>query len=319
MAAAAADIPISSTIELPNYTIGSMIRYYPLETKDEHYTVLQLNTGEVLQLKSPNHLVRKQLKFASFAAWYETLPGSPDPKLFKVTPGKGSPFRALNITHFESLPDSNKDSRLGDIYKWNRDIINIMSELRPDLLHNTAFVETYNVLTKLLKKYEANLMILYYCYDKYNPEYLLKFAPGPNNLGRYSYWFKDMSLTWFDNYDDDSYWYRSLRESIPVLSAAEKFTAKSQITAAFKACVDTIKSELYPILLTKYKNRQAKHYLGIYTRRLKANERAMEKLEAKHKKLEDMASYYALEIMSTEKILEEATATATSITSTSAS
>lgn len=295
--AAATDIPILSTPEMPTYTVGSMIRYYPSETKDEHYTALQLKTGEVLQLKSPNPMVRKQLKFASFAAWYETLPGSPDPATFKVLVGKGSLVDSPSLSHLECFPEANKT--IGDIYKWNRNIIPIMMELTPNLLHDPTFVKEYNAFTSLLTKYAANLMIIYTKIEKYNPSHLLQLIPEEYGVG----WFKNLSLAWIDDYYGMSAGRRRVPAS-PVLSAAEKFTAKSQITASLKACIDAITPTLYDILCVKYKNRKHKLLFNMYMRRLKSNERAIKKLEDKRKWLEECANQCAQRIKENEKTLE---------------
>jgi hypothetical protein len=299
--AASCDIPMIPVPELPTYSTGSLIRYYPVETNDEHYTVLQLKSGEVLQLKSTNPMVRKQLKFPTFASWYETLTGSPDPATFKVLVGKGSPFDSPSLSHLESFPDA--DKTIGDIYLWNRNIIPIMMELTPHLLHNPTFVKKYNTFTSLLTKYAANLMLTYTKIEKYNPSHLLLLIPG-----EYGGWFKNLALTWIDDYLGMSAG-RRLEPAPPILSTAEKFTAKSQIIASLKACIDVISPTLYNILYVKYKNIKAKSLLDVYIRRLKSNEHAIKKLENNRKWLEECTNQCARRIRETEKTLEEATAT----------
>lgn len=298
--AAATDIPILSTPELPTYTVDSMIRYYPSETKDEHYTALQLKTGEVLQLKSPNSMARKQLKFASFAAWYETLPGSPDPATFKVQLGKGSVFVSPNTAHLESLPDYDKSLSSGDIYKWNRIIVRLISELTPDLLQNPSFVDNYNTLTKLLKRYETNLMMGYDYMDRYNPDYILKLIPAPN-YGRSSYWFQHLPLTWCDEYRDGPAWYKSLALREPSISKEEKAEVRRQITESLQGCIDAVKPTLYEPLAAVYRYSRAKYELSICKRRLKVNDRAMKKIEDRRKYLEEMANKYARIVIDYEK------------------
>jgi hypothetical protein len=298
--AAPSDSVILTSTDLPVYPTGSMIRYYPSETKDEHYTVLQLKTGEVLQLKSPNQMVRTQLKFASFAAWYETLSGSPDAAAFKVQLGKESVFVSPKTAHLESLPDYDKNLNSGDIYKWNRMIVRLISELTPELLQNPSFVDNYNTLTKLLKRYETNLMMVYDYMDRYNPDYILKLIPAPN-YGRSSYWFQHLPLTWCDEYRDGPAWYKSSASREPSISNEEKAEVRRQITESLQRCIDAVKPTLYEPLAAVYRYSRAKYELSICKRSLKVNDRAMKKIEDRRKYLEEMANKYARIVIDYEK------------------
>ncbi len=299
--AASSDSVVLTPTDLPVYPAGSMIRYYPTESKDEHYTVLQLKTDEVLQLKSPNPMVKKQLKFASLTAWYETLPGSPDPATFNVALGKESVCVLSKISHLKPLPEPKPP--ISDIYAWNRNIVRVMSEFTPHLLHDPVFVENYNTLTRLLKKYAANLVIcssfINYI-EKYNPYDMLLLKPGG-----YHGWFENLQLMWLDDYLG-----RRVSPAPPVLSKVEKDTARSQITDALKACIGAVTKKLFPILLAKYKNSQAKSQLSVYTRSLKANDRALKKLGERRKWLEEYANQCTQRIRETEKVLEDAIASA---------
>jgi hypothetical protein len=293
-AASDADIPsvsATTTTEIPSYPANTLIRYYPTEGKDEHYTALQLKTGEVLQVKSANKMVRKSLKFTNFQAWRDSLPGTPDTAAFKVIMGTGGATLDLSkASHLAPLPPM--EDRYNDIYCWNRQITKVLLEFAPDLLENPAFVENYNMIVETLNKYENKSLIVAgrSTYTGDLDRLLSKHVPT-------------YGQTWFDclhiRFDD----YYRRPANLPPKEEIE--TVKGIIGNALPVCIDVIKPRLEPILKAKDKLASASLNLSSYHRVSKNNKTKIERLVVHQSWLEKTVLKYERETEEAKKALSD--------------
>jgi hypothetical protein len=293
-AASDAEIPVSATTvptDIPSYPANTFIRYYPTEGKGEHYTALQLKTGEVLQVKSTNKMVKPNLKFTNFQAWRDSLPGTPDITAFKVTIGAGGATLDISkASHLTPLPPM--EDRYNDIYCWNRQILKVLLEFTPDLLENPTFVENYNTIVETLKKYEKKCLILAgrSIYTGGLARLLSNSKPtyGQN-------WFNCLELR-FDDY------YRR-PANLPPKEEIE--TVKGVIGRALNECIDIIKPRLEPILKAKDTLALATMHMSSYCRSSKNNKAKIERLVAYQLSLEKGVLKYEGEVEEAKKVLSD--------------
>jgi hypothetical protein len=278
-AASDAEIPVSATTapttvaDMPSYPTNTFIRYYPTEGKDEHYTALQLKTGEALQVKSPNKMERTPQKFANMQAWRDSLPGTPDITAFKVTMGAGgATFDLSKTSHLAPLPPM--EDRDSDIYCWNRQIVKVLLEFAPDLLENPIFGENYNTIVETLKKYENKKLILAGSSSYvYNSTKLLS-ASKLTYAYDHQILFTCLPLRFVIYHRH----HERLTAGLP--SDEEIETVINVIGRALNACIDVIKPRLEPILKAKYKLASATINLSHYNRLSKNNKTKIERLVA---------------------------------------
>lgn len=277
--------PLTLEPVMPAYPAGSLIRYYLDTHSGLHYTVIILKTGEALQVKSADKTVKGQITFPSFKAWYDTLPGSPNIDTFDVTLGKGAPIRSTGIEHLTSLPKITNTH--GDIFAWNRTIVKVLLELAPDLVHSRTFVENYNKMVSLLVKYMPNLMTSPYTYIKqYDPK-LLSMKPSTLLYG----WMESLPVLWYEDYTNG----RICRDMYS-LSAEERNTAKEQIVASCKMCIETIAPYLTSRLTAKREMCDALTRLRVSNKVLKHNSYKYANLEYKYKEMAKIMEHYESEV-----------------------
>jgi hypothetical protein len=289
-----AEIPsvfATTAADIPSYPANTFIRYYPTEGKDEHYTILQLKTGEVLQVKSVNKMVRKPLKFTNFQAWYDTLPGAPDIAAFKVAMGAGGATLDLSkASHLTPLPPM--EDRYNDIYCWNRQIVKVLLEFAPDLLENPTFVENYNTIVETLKKYEDKSLILTggSVYSGGLSRLLSKSEPRHGQI-----WFNCLQIR-FDDY------YRR-PANLPPKEEIE--IVKGLIGDALHKCIDVSEPRLESILKAKDELASVSLSLSHYRRISKNNKTKIERLVAHQLSLEKGVLKYEGEVEEAKKALSD--------------
>jgi hypothetical protein len=132
----------STKITLDNKT---MLRFFPDNTKEEHYTAIY-NNGKLYEVKSPDN--REKKYYDSIESWLESLPGTPNMDAIKCD----KYTKALQ----------NKYKR--NVTKWTDYIYKLMKKCcSPSLFSSDPLINAFNSFTDCLIKYRS----VFYRNDNY--------------------------------------------------------------------------------------------------------------------------------------------------------
>ncbi len=150
--------------ELSNKELNnnSILRFYPDNTKDDHYSAVYKN-GKLYEVKNPDN--RQKLYYNSIDDWLQSLPGKPTIDEIKndiIKRIKKKKYNRINC-------------------KWAKYIYELIKQSSDKLFSNESVIDAYNLLTNFITKHH-NIFIITNNYYKSYPNITLELVDKDVNL-----------------------------------------------------------------------------------------------------------------------------------------
>lgn len=152
-------------------TPNTILRFYEVNGKEEHYSAVILKDGSVIETKSPNGSANKtdytnaKKQYESVDAWRESLPGHPafenivvdakkEDEKKKSTKEKSTKEKSVKAPPKKKCNVPSKKAGTTTRY-WAIHIHSIMKEANPELLTREDVVDTYNQFVLDIDRYDT--------------------------------------------------------------------------------------------------------------------------------------------------------------------
>ena len=268
-APAAEGAPKGTSVAANGHANGTIYRFYP-DSRDSHYTAVQLRTGGILEVKNPAAAPHTKTPFASVEEWIEARKGTLN--TLETDTSRVAGRAAAKAVGASAPPTVDKGGFTVPKYavhfnKWLIWCYEMIEEAAPDLLASDAVKTAYNNLVAACAKHTPDLRFTHFS------------TKGKHRYEQHFNWMDSPYYAWKGMpviMKDEARWYTPKEDSFEPV--------RKELTPLYKALYDLVGQQLRTHVEAYNAVKSAKRRIAASQRRIAKLEEAMRRATRRHRR-----------------------------------